>query len=284
MFWRCAVSAKCGIATCVSPFIAFVLGLVEGLTEYLPVSSTGHLLLVSRALKLQAGPIDSFDIVIQFGAILAVLVHYRALLATKFALVLKGKPEGLQLLTHLVVGFIPTAIVGLIFRKGIKRVLFGPVPVLVAMVVGGVLILALHALKFGEDRKETDTASLHEMTVKQAFLVGLGQCFSLIPGASRSLCTILAGRAAGLSMTLAAEFSFLLGLPTLGAACIYEGYKERAALTSLGGMEIAIGTLTSFLVAWAVIAVFIRYLQTRGLAVFGVYRVIVGALGLWLLL
>jgi undecaprenyl-diphosphatase len=268
---------KCSTRDCVSAFIAFLLGLVEGLTEYLPVSSTGHLLLTSRLLGLDSGAIDSFDIVIQFGAILAVVVHYRTLLLGRAASLVRGEAAGRDLLLALVVAFLPTAVAGLLLRKVIKRVLFGPVPVLIAMVVGGMVILAEARLRANETPKTTELAQL---SLRQALIVGLGQCFALVPGASRSLCSILAGRAAGLSMTLAAEFSFLLGLPTLGAACIYEGYKERHALATLGVLPIGIGLVTSFLVAWAVIAVFIRYLGQRGLVPFGVYRIVVGALGL----
>jgi undecaprenyl-diphosphatase len=265
---------------CVSSFIAFILGLVEGLTEYLPVSSTGHLLLTSRLLGLDSGAIDSFDIVIQFGAILAVVVHYRTLLLGRAASLVRGEAAGRDLLLHLMVAFAPTALAGILLRKTIKRVLFGPIPVLIAMAVGGVVILVEARLRANQTPRTTE---LGQLSLKQALIVGLGQCFALIPGASRSLCSILAGRAAGLSMTLAAEFSFLLGLPTLGAACIYEGYKERHALATLGALPMVVGLLTSFLVAWAVIAVFIRYLGQRGLVPFGVYRIVVGALGLFYL-
>lgn len=272
---------KCAMRERVSPLIAFILGLVEGLTEYLPVSSTGHLLLTSRLLGLDAGPVDSFDIVIQFGAILAVVVHYRTLLLGRLTSLLKGEAGGRNLLLALVIGFVPTAVCGLAFRKAIKRVLFGPTPILVALVVGGVIILVDAAVRArASSAPRTETTSLANLSLKQAALVGFGQCFSLVPGASRSLCTILAGRMAGLSMSLAAEFSFLLGLPTLGAACLYEGYKERAALLTLGALPILVGLVTSFFVAWAVIAVFIRYLQQRTLVPFGIYRIVLGVVGL----
>jgi undecaprenyl-diphosphatase len=258
----------------VSLLIALILGIVEGLTEYLPVSSTGHLLLVSRWLRLPPGPIDSFDIVIQFGAILAVVVHYRTVLATHARGLLRRKPQSLTLLTHLAVGFLPMAIIGFLFRKIIKHYLFNPVSILSALIVGGLVMLVVPTRSM---KDSATTTELSQMTTRQALIVGLGQCLALIPGSSRSMSTILAGSFAGLSIPLAAEFSFLLGLPTLGAACLYEGLKERHALAQIGVLPIAVGFVTSFVVAWAVVAMFIRYLQTRGLAPFGVYRIVLGA-------
>lgn len=259
-----------------SPLIAALLGIVEGITEYLPISSTGHLILVSRLLGLSGEGVDAFDIVIQLGAILAVLVHYRALLFRRAVGLATGKPESKVLFASLVVGFAPTAVTGLLLHKKIKTLLFGPLPVAIALVVGGGVMIVLERMRAA--RGTQGVSGLEHVTVRRAFFIGLGQCLSMWPGSSRSMCTIVAGQLTGLSTATAAEFSFLLGLPTLGAATLYEGYKSREALLTIGGANIAIGLVVSFLVAWAVIAAFVGYLQRRGLVPFGVYRIALGAI------
>jgi undecaprenyl-diphosphatase len=259
-----------------TPLVAVILGVVEGLTEYLPVSSTGHLILASSLLGADTEAAKSFDIVIQLGAILAVLVHYRVLLAERAAGLLRGEENAKQLALALGVGFAPAAIVGLVARKWIKAHLFGPLPVAAALAIGGAIMIAVEAWR--RSRKLHGEDGLDKITVGRALVIGLGQCVSLWPGSSRSMCTIVAGQLAGLSTATAAEFSFLLALPTLGAATIYEGWKARHELLAGGGMlELFLGMLVSFLVAWAVIAAFIKYLQSRGLTPFGIYRLIAAA-------
>jgi undecaprenyl-diphosphatase len=259
---------------------AALLGLVEGLTEYLPVSSTGHLVLVSHFLGQDGEASAAFDIVIQLGAILAVVVHYRALLGERLRGLLRGEAKAKRLLLALILGFVPAAIAGLLLRKLIKAHLFGPLPVAAALIVGGVLmIVAERILATKPPRHDT----LEDVTPKRALTVGVMQCLALWPGASRSMSTILGGQVAGLSTRTAAEFSFLLGLPTLGAATLYEAYKSRDVLLANGGVgPLLIGLVVSFFVAWAVIAAFIRYLSRRGLEPFGWYRILVGALVLWM--
>ena len=260
---------------------ALILGIVEGLTEYLPVSSTGHLILAGHFLgggDTEAG--KSFEIVIQLGAILAVLVYYRSLLWQRARELPEGRPEATQLFWALVAGFVPTAIAGLLLRKAIKAHLFGARPVAIALAIGGVVMIAV---ELARGRRADDGESrLSEVTPLRGFLIGVGQCASLIPGTSRSMATIVSGQLVGLTTATAAEFSFLLALPTLGAATLYEAYKARHDLATLGAGPMAVGMVTSFLVAWAVIAVFISYLKRRGLLPFGVYRIILGALVLWL--
>ena len=254
-----------------NPLLAILYGIVEGLTEYLPVSSTGHLLLLARLLDREAG---AFEIVIQFGAIFAVLVHYRGLLAERFRGLFSGDPRARRLLVALVVGFLPMAVLGFLVGKKVKEALFGPVPVAIALIVGGLVMIAVERLKKPSD---ADVASVDDVSPKHALLVGLGQCLALFPGASRSMSTIVVGRLAGLSRRTAAEFSFLLGLPTLGAATAYSALKERKALLhDVGAVSLGVGMLVSFLVAWAVVAVFLRYLTKRGLEPFGVYRIVLG--------
>jgi undecaprenyl-diphosphatase len=263
-----------------SPLIAALLGIVEGLTEYLPVSSTGHLILAGHFLGEAGEAAKSFEIVIQLGAILAVLIHYRALLWRRLTELPAGKPEAARLFVALIAGFVPTAALGLLARKWIKAHLFGVTPVAVALAVGGVVMIAVELIR---GRKPNDgEARLEDVTPLQGFLVGVGQCASLIPGTSRSMATIVTGQLVGLTTATAAEFSFLLALPTLGAATLYEAWKARHELHTLGVVPMAIGMTVSFLVAWAVIAGFVAYLKRRGLLPFGVYRIILAGLVLWL--
>lgn len=255
-----------------SPWLALLYGIVEGLTEYLPVSSTGHLILLSKFLHREAG---SFEIVIQFGAILAVVVQYRDLLVVRARGLFSRDPRSVQLLVALTVGFLPMAILGLAVGKLVKHALLKPVPVAIALIAGGVLMIVAERVQTA--RHEEGAEGLEAVTPARALAIGIGQCFALFPGASRSMCTIVAGRMAGLSRRTAAEFSFLLGLPTLGAATMYSAYKDRKELVDgPGGLSLAIGLVVSFFVAWAVVALFLRYLTRRGLEPFGVYRIVLG--------
>lgn len=255
-----------------SLLVAIILGLVEGLTEFLPVSSTGHLVLVSHWLGSHDEAAKSFDIVIQLGAILAVVVHYRVLFATKLRGLFAREPESVRLFGALLLAFVPAALVGLVLGKTIKRLLFGPLPVAVALLVGGVVMIVVERLR--RARHVTGVTGVEHVTWQRALWIGVGQCFSLWPGMSRSMSTIVAGQLAGLSTPTAAEFSFLLSVPTLGAATLYEAYKGRHELMQgVGAAELAAGLLVSFVVAWVVIAAFIRYLGKRGLAPFGWYRI-----------
>jgi undecaprenyl-diphosphatase len=260
-----------------TPLVALILGIVEGLTEYLPISSTGHLILFGALLEKLGQKSEgsgSFDIVIQLGAVLAVVVQYRELLGRRVRGLVVRERAAISLLTALAAGFVPTAIAGLLFRKAIKAHLFGPLPVAAALVVGGVVMIVVERVR--RRRGAEGLVGLEHVTPMRALLIGLGQCFSLWPGTSRSMCTILAGQATGLSTATAAEFSFLLALPTLGAATAYETYKGRHELAQAGGLNVAIGFVVSFLVAWVVIAGFVKYLQKRGLEPFGYYRIALG--------
>lgn len=262
------------------PLIAALLGVVEGLTEYLPVSSTGHLILVSHFIGAAGEATKSFDIVIQLGAIFAVAVYYRKLLGDRTRGLLRRDPRSVNLAVALAAAFLPTAAAGFLLRKIIKRLLFGPIPVALALVAGGVIMIAVE-----RRRSKKNAGGLHgleHVTPRRALLIGLGQCVSLWPGSSRSMCTILAGQIVGLSTATAAEFSFLLALPTLGAATLYELAKARSELLAAEHRaDLVIGMAVSFVVAWAVIAGFVRYLQRRGLEPFGYYRILLGAVVLW---
>lgn len=263
-----------------SLFVAVLLGLVEGLTEFLPVSSTGHLILVSQWLGSTDEGAKSFDIVIQLGAILAVVVHYRALFKARLLGLLRRDPASLRLFGALGVAFVPAALTGLVLGKTIKRLLFGPIPVAAALFVGGVVMILVerfrraHRVPEASADGEGAQDGVEQVTIRRALIIGIGQCFALWPGMSRSMSTIVAGQVAGLSTPTAAEFSFLLSVPTLGAATLYEIYKSGEHLAQgVGVPQMAAGLLVSFLVAWAVIAGFVRYLGKRGLAPFGYYRI-----------
>lgn len=262
---------------------AAILGIVEGLTEYLPVSSTGHLILAGHLLGADDDAAKSFEIAIQLGAVLAVVAHYRALLAERLRGLVSGARASVDLGLALVAGFIPMAAVGLLLHRAVKAHLFGPVPVALALVLGGVLMIAVERMRAKSG--DRGLVGLEHVTPRRALLIGLGQCFALWPGTSRSMCTIVAGQLTGLSTATAAEFSFLLALPTLGAATVYEVYKGREALFAHEGaaLELAIGLLVSFVVAWGVIATFVRYLTRRGLEPFGYYRILLGVIVLWFL-
>jgi undecaprenyl-diphosphatase len=256
----------------VSLLVAILLGLVEGLTEFLPVSSTGHLILVSKWLGHTDEAAKSFDIVIQLGAILAVVVHYRKLFAERLRGLVQRDPAAIQLFGALCVAFVPAALVGLVLGKTIKRLLFGPLPVAAALLVGGVVMIVVE--RWRKARHVEGEHGTEKVTIRRALLIGLGQCFALWPGMSRSMSTIVAGQLAGLSTPTAAEFSFLLSVPTLGAATLYEIYKSRHDLAhGVGAPQLVAGLLVSFLVAWLVIAGFVRYLGKRGLEPFGYYRI-----------
>lgn len=264
-------------------WIALLLGLVEGLTEYLPVSSTGHLILVGHWLGARDEASKTFEVVIQAGAILAVVVHYRALLARRVKGLVRRDPDAIRLASALAIAFVPAAAIGFLLHKKIKLYLFNPTSVAAALAIGGVAMIVIERLL--ERRPHEEAQTLEAVDAKKALWIGLAQCISLWPGASRAMCTILGGRVVGLSREVSAEFSFLLALPVLGAATAYDLLKNGKALFAMPGgfAALLVGFVVSFLVAWGVIASFLRYLRRFGLAPFGVYRVALAALVLLVL-
>jgi undecaprenyl-diphosphatase len=266
---------------------AVLLGLVEGLTEFLPVSSTGHLLVTERLIDVgrhhaTKDAADTYTITIQAGAILAVLVLYwQRLLEMGRGLVGRDEP-GRRLLTATVVAFIPAAIVGVALEKPIKDRLFGVWPVIVAWAIGGVVIL-LVARRL-EERSRVHGLPLESLTVRAALLIGVAQCFALWPGTSRSLVTILAALLLGLGLPAAVEFSFLLGLLTLGAATAYDGLKHgKEMIDTYGVVHPLVGFVVAFAAAVVAIRWMVTYLGRHGLEIFGWYRLAVAALALVLL-
>jgi len=263
-------------------FQAAILGAVEGLTEFLPVSSTGHLILTAHAMGLTGRTIDDFEIVIQAGALLAVLWLYRARVLEALRGMARPGP-GRGLLLGLVVAFLPAAILGLAVHHKIEEYLFGPLPVALALFAGGIVMVIFERRR----RKQGLTPryeSVDSIPLRVAFLIGLAQCASLWPGMSRSMVTILAALLLGCSAIAAAEFSFLLALPTLGAATLYGFLKGREALLSgaaVGPSAMIVGLGVAALVAAIAIRSFIRWLTRHGLEPFGWYRI---AFGLMLLI
>jgi undecaprenyl-diphosphatase len=253
---------------------ALLLGLVEGLTEFLPVSSTGHLLVVQRLLGIEASEAaNAYVIVIQVGAIAAVLGLYRQRIAQMLAGLVGRDPLGRKLLIAVIVGFLPAAIAGVTLDDPIERYLFGPWPVVVAWAIGGVLLLALAPRIQGRAGRPLESIDL-----KTALIIGVAQCAALWPGTSRSLATILGGLASGLSLPAAVEFSFLLGLVTLGAASAYKLLDSGSALLqSYGALELIAGFITAGISAWLAVRWMVAWLSRRGLGIFGWWRLIAAA-------
>lgn len=262
-------------------FQAAILGAVEGLTEFLPVSSTGHLILAAHAMGLVSDAMDAFEIVIQAGALLAVLWLYRDRVLSLFTGLTHPGSAGRALLLKLIVAFIPAAAIGFATHKWIKAHLFGPRPVAIALIAGGLLILFV--AQWMRARAKTPghkpQFGLDDLPVSAALLIGLAQCFSLWPGTSRAMCTILAALVLGATPVAAAEFSFLLALPTLGAATLFDLLKHHDELTgpALGGPgPLIVGLVVSAIVAAIAIRGFLRYVTSRGLEPFGWYRIVLG--------
>jgi undecaprenyl-diphosphatase len=254
---------------------ALILGVVEGLTEFLPVSSTGHLILVSDLLGLNDEKGKVFDIVIQLGAILAVCWEFRARFTRAFS-GLASDPVQQRFAANLVVAFIPAALVGLAFQSQIKAYLFNPVSVAIALIVGALVIFAVE--RWYERHGAPRIASVDEMTWRDALKVGLAQCFSLIPGTSRSGATIMGGMLFGLSRQVATEFSFFLAVPIMFAATGYQLLKYRALLTAADLAPFAVGFVTSFVFALIAVKALIRYVAHHDFRAFAWYRIVLGVL------
>ena len=246
---------------------AAILGLVEGITEYLPVSSTGHLILTSALLGLDGSGIDAFNIVIQGGAILAVLGLYRVRVLGMVQGLIGQNPEGRRLLVRLLIAFAPAAILGPLLDDTIETTLFQPVPVLAALGIGGLIML-----KLGQGRADPSDTDPADLPLRAALLIGLAQCIAMWPGTSRSMVTLAAGVALGLRPARAAEFSFLLGLPTLGGACVYKLLKDGDTVLALGTPSLLVGVLVATVSAAFAVRWLVGFLTNRGLAPFGWYR------------
>jgi undecaprenyl-diphosphatase len=248
-------------------FKALILGIVEGLTEFLPVSSTGHLILAGDLLNFNDARGKLFEIVIQSGAILAVVWEYRAKLGRVFGTVHRDAAAR-RFVLNLGIAFLPLAILGLLFGKAIKETLFSPIPVALAFIVGAFVIL------WAERREHT--VRIHEvddLTPTDALKLGLAQAVALIPGTSRSGATIIGGLFFGLSRKAATEFSFFLAIPTLGAATVYQLYKERQLL-SLDDLGMwMVGFASAFASAFLCVRWLLRFISTHDFVPFAWYRI-----------
>ena len=266
-----ALSANDGPLT---PLKAIILGAVEGITEYLPISSTGHLLVVQRMLDLGTGTgkaaADTYAIAIQIGAILAVVGLYRGRITQLLNGAIGRDCGGRQLLARLIVAFIPAAATGLVFGDTIKEHLFGPWPIVAAWAVGGVFLLWW--------RPRRGETALELLTTRSAAIVGCAQILALWPGVSRSLVTITAALAIGLSMSAAVEFSFLLGLATLSAATVLDLAKDGDTLLSDYGWQTPLlGVIVAFVTATLAVRWMVGYLRSKPLTAFGWYRLLAAA-------
>ena len=254
---------------------AVVMGIVEGLTEFLPVSSTGHLILAGALLHFNDERGKLFEIVIQSAAILAVVWEFRA----RIAQTLGGAatdPKARRLLANVGIAFVPLAVLGLIFGKFLKAHLFNAPTVATTFILGGLVILWAERRKPASGVDTARVNSVDEMSAMDALKVGLAQCFALIPGTSRSGATIIGGMLFGLSRKVATEFTFYLAIPTLGIATIYSLYKERALLSADDlGMWIA-GMLAAFVSAFLCVRWLLRYIATHTFTPFAWYRIAFG--------
>ncbi|WPB59036.1 undecaprenyl-diphosphate phosphatase [Xylophilus sp. GOD-11R] len=250
---------------------AAIMGIVEGLTEFLPISSTGHLILAGSLLGFDDDRAKVFEIAIQTGAILAVIMVYWQKLRTTFTS-LPTSANSRKLVINVLIGFLPAVVLGLLLGKAIKEHLFTPVVVASTFIVGGFVIL------WAERRQQTAVrvASVDDMTPMDALKVGLVQCLAMVPGTSRSGATIIGGMLLGLSRQAATDFSFFLAIPTLIGAGAYSLYKERALLSAADAPMFAVGLLFSFISAWICVRWLLRYIATHSFTPFAWYRIAFG--------
>ena len=247
---------------------AIIMGIVEGLTEFLPVSSTGHLILTSKILGMKESEV--FEVVIQTGAIFAViLLYFQKLWATLIGL--PKDPVAQKFALAVTVAFIPAAVLGLLFADTITAYLFNPTVVCISLIVGGVLMLLIERMK-----PTATVATVDDLTLKTAFKIGLIQCLAMIPGVSRSGATIMGATLLGVERKAAAEFSFYLAIPTLIGAGVLVLAKDYATLQAADMQSMAVGLLAAFVSAVIVIKAFIGWLTKHGFGVFAWYRIIAG--------
>jgi undecaprenyl-diphosphatase len=251
---------------------AFILGLVEGATEFLPISSTGHLIIVGDLLNFNDDKGKVFEIVIQLAAILAVCWEYRCKLIDT-ALHISKQSKAQKFVLNLFLAFLPAAMLGLAFHSAIKQYLFSPVTVAIALIMGGFAIL------FIENKTlKTPTSNIDDLTPKQAIQVGFAQALALFPGVSRAGATILGGMIFGLNRKTATEFSFFLAIPIMFAATVLDVYKSRDILSFDDASMFAIGFITAFLSALVAIRFLLKFVATHDFKLFAWYRIVFGAI------
>ena len=250
---------------------SILIGIVEGVTEFLPISSTGHMILVGSVIDFKGPFANLFEIFIQFGAILAVVVLFRHKIIASIKALRPGQ-FGFQLWLGILVAFIPAAVIGVIFNKKIEQYLFNPVAIAISLFVGGILMIVAE----NHYKNNSRTLKPENVTVKQGFVIGLFQCLSLWPGFSRSASTIIGGWVVGMTTAAAAEFTFFLAIPTMFAASGYSLIKSGITLNTGEIIILIVGFVVAFLVALVVVKSFIEYLKHRPLKYFAYYRILIG--------
>jgi len=264
--------------------IAIILGIVEGVTEFLPVSSTGHLILATELLGFDADKWAAFNVIIQLGAILAIVVLYWRTFWAVLEGLLKGQAVSWRFVRNILIAFLPSAILGFLLINKIEALLGNALVVAIAFIAGGIAILVIERMV-----KRSDVVGVADMPLKTVIGVGLIQCLAMIPGVSRSGATILGGLSLGVERRTAAEFSFFLAIPTMLGATTLELVKHRQALmagaSGVGFGTVAVGFVVSFVVAIVVVRGFVHYISRHGFAPFAWYRIVVGSAALvWLLM
>lgn len=259
----------------ISVFAAIVLGIVEGLTEFLPISSTGHLIIAAEALGLSGPKVIAFEIIIQGAAILAVCYEYRQLLWRTASSIATDRGSQ-RFALNIFLGFLPLAVLGLLFKDEIEQHLFKPVPVAMALIFGGLAILWV-------DRRASSPRfeRVEDVPVRTAAALGVWQAIALIPGTSRAGATIIGGVWLGMSRRLATEYSFFLAIPTLIAATLYKLYDSWEHFTRADILPLAVGCVVAFVTALLAVKGFIRFISSHTFAVFAWYRIIFGLIVLW---
>lgn len=253
---------------------AIILGVVEGITEFLPISSTGHMVIIGKFINFTGDFAILFEIVIQLGAILAIVYLFRDKIFKSLKM-LKPKQEGFNLWSKLIIAFIPSAVLGLLFHETIEKYLLVPVSVAGSLFVGGLWMIYAE----NKYRKNDIIQSIDEVNYKKAFIIGCFQCLSILwPGFSRSAATIIGGWIMGLSSFAAAEFSFFLAIPTMIAATIFALLKSSVVMSNAQIFALMIGFVVSFVVAVIVVAKFLDFIKTKSMKGFAIYRLFVGAI------
>ena len=262
--------------------LAIILGIVEGVTEFIPVSSTGHLVLATELLGFDAEKWSAFNVIIQLGAILAIVVLYWRTFWAVLEGLFKGQPMSWRFVRNILIAFLPSAILGFLLIKYIEQLLGDPKVVAVMFILGGIAILAIERLV-----KKSDVVGVSELPASRALGIGLVQCLAMIPGVSRSGATIMGALSLGVERRTAAEFSFFLAVPTMLGATTLELLKHRhemlAGAHGVGFGAVAVGFVVSFVVAVVVVRGFVHYISRHGFAPFAWYRIVAGAVALaWL--
>ncbi|HEY8891351.1 MAG TPA: undecaprenyl-diphosphate phosphatase [Clostridium sp.] len=251
---------------------AIIIAIVEGITEFIPISSTGHMIIVGNVINFKGAFATSFEVVIQLGAILAIIVLYWDKIWNSVVDFFKAKPSGLKFWTNIIVAFLPAAVLGFLFNDKIDKYLFNPFTVALALVVGGILMIIIEN-KF---RDKYTTKNIEQISIKQSLKIGCFQCFALWPGMSRSASTIMGGWICGVSTVAATEFSFFLAIPTMVGATALTLYKSGMNYNMGEIITLVIGFVVAFLVALIVVEKFVSYLKKKPMKVFAIYRIIVG--------